>query len=358
MLDLLTMGTAFLVLFLGFWALQWCTRFFSTRYYLQVGVLIGIVMTSLYLVARLITGSISIQVLGIVLILLFVALYHLVVAIIKIRESDSRYRWIHKANRAVVSYDTPHERIALRTEDGERIQAIKLCHTPLETPVDTSNKAIIVCHGAGRSKNTLPVVQTVEILATKYDVFTFDFRGHMESSGVFKGDGDTEYDLKAMIEYVKRAGYEKIAVIGWSVGAWTALLSASRGRPVDAIVAGSPPPGSMTNLFFIRSLERMGIFQMPLVAATSIVRGMWVAVGKHILNIEDFVRKVPQIPILLVYNDYDRTLRASAEAFERLYEKLPLGSDKLRLPGKGHLFDWPNTYFLWTKMFEWLDQNF
>src|SRR5260221_12064422 len=45
---------------------------------------------------------------------------------------------------------------------------------------------IFVCHGAGRSKNTIPVVQTVRVLATKYDVFTFDFRGHLESGGIFR----------------------------------------------------------------------------------------------------------------------------------------------------------------------------
>jgi hypothetical protein len=79
--------------------------------------------------------------------------------------------------------------------------------------------------------------------------------------------------------------------------------------------------------------------------------------SKHWLSLEDFVRDIPQIPILLVYNDYDYTLRVNAETFEQLFEKLPLSSEKMRLPGRGHLFDWPNTYVLWTKMISWLDQH-
>ena len=76
------------------------------------------------------------------------------------------------------------------------------------------------------------------------------------------------------------------------------------------------------------------------------------------MNIEDFVQLVPKIPILLVYNDFDYASHAEASAYEALYERLPVTSSKFRLPGKGHMFDWPNTFFLWTKLLAWLDENF
>ena len=45
-------------------------------------------------------------------------------------------------------------------------------------------------------------------------------------------------------------------------------------------------------------------------------------------------------------------------AFERLYERLPATKERMVLPGRGHLFDWPNTYFIWEKMLAWLECNF
>jgi pimeloyl-ACP methyl ester carboxylesterase len=355
MLATLIMSIAFALLFVTFWVFEYRTRFFSTRYFLQVECLLGIAVAGLYLGARILSENVNPLTVTFALAMLSVAIFHAGLAIIKLRESDTRYRWIHKANRAIVTYGTPHERIALRTDDGEHIQAIKVCN-----PYGNSNdptKAVIVCHGAGRSKNTMPIVQTCKVLATKYDVFTFDFRGHMESGGVFKADGDTEYDLKAMVEYVKKLGYEKIAVFGWSIGAWTALLSASRGRPIDAIIAGSPPPYNMSTMFFVRGLEMMRSLHLPLLAGVAVVRNMWTTTGQHILNISEFVKTLPRMPILMVYNEYDYTLKIPAEEFEKLIEVLPFGAEKMKLPGRGHLFDWPNTYFVWQKMFDWLGQH-
>ena len=352
MLDMLTVSVTLLILFAAFWLLQARTRFFSTRYFLQVITLLVLGLCGFFVLAKLLTGEITpIKLIG-ALVMLVLAVFHTGLSIIKLRESDTRYRWIHKANRAVVNYAMPHERFTVKTDDGVVIQAIKLC-----APQGRSDTAVIICHGAGRSKNTLPVVQTASIIATQYDVFTFDFRGHMESGGVFRADGDTELDLKAIVERLKADGYQKLAVIGWSIGAWTALLSAARGRPIDAIVAAAPPPYNMSSMIYVRSLERLRLLQVPLLAGVSVLRNMWTREGKHTLNIEEFVRDVPDIPILLVYNDYDYTLRVTAEAFATFYEKLPVTREKLHLPGRGHIFDWPNTYFLWNKMFDWLAQK-
>src|SRR5450432_3604456 len=233
-------SAVFIVTFLTFWYLQIFTRTLSTRYYLQVTLLGVVSLSSGCLALRLLAFEQSWTMFIAVIGMAAVFIYHTGLFFIKfVMETDTRYRWIHKANRAIVSYDLPHERFTLHTDDGVRLQAIALCHAATRNA-----KAVVICHGAGRNKNTLPIVQTAQILATIYDVFTFDFRGHMESGGVFQADGDTELDLKAMLDYLVQAGYKKIAVIGWSIGAWTGLLSASRGRPIDALIAGAPPPAN------------------------------------------------------------------------------------------------------------------
>ncbi len=108
----------------------------------------------------------------------------------------------------------------------------------------------------------------------------------------------------------------------------------------------------------MRTLEQWRLLQIPVLAGVAVVRNMWVRTVKAALDIEDFVLHIPEMPILLVYNDYDYTIKANADAFEQLYEKLPANKEKLRFPGRGHLFDWPNTYFLWVKMLDWLEHNF
>jgi pimeloyl-ACP methyl ester carboxylesterase len=351
----LVVGALFLAFFLTFWYLQIFTRVFSTRYYVQVGLLLAISLSSAYLAIRLFAYRQTwLSLLGIVGIG-SIFIYHTGLFIAKfVVETDTRYRRMHKANRAIVNYSSPHQRLTIRTDDGEQLQVIALCNTTQ----GKSDKAVVICHGAGRNKNTMPIVQTAQILATKYDVYTFDFRGHMESSGVFKADGDTDLDLKAMIDYLKKAGYQKVAVIGWSIGAWTALLSAARGRPIDAIIAAAPPPESMTALFYIKSLQRFKLIQGPILASAAVMRNLWAAEGTHTLNTPEFVRDMPKIPILLIYNEYDYTLKTTADVFEQLHQNMPASSEKYLLPGRGHIFDWPNTFFVWNKMIAWLDENF
>ncbi len=355
----LVVSAAFVVVFLAFWYLQLFTRYLSTRYYLQVGLLLSITVSSAYLAIRLVALSgASPQwwaILGMIA-LAGVAIYHGGLFFVKfVMETDTRYRRIRKANRAVVTYSSPHNRFQLRTDDGVKIQALALCN---QNGDGKSRKAVVICHGAGRSKNTIPIVQTAQILATKYDVYPFDFRGHNESGGIFRADGDTELDLKAMLDYLKGQAYEKIAVVGWSIGAWTALLSASLGRPIDAIIAGAPPPRTMTALWYIRNLERVRLLYPPLLASIAVVRGMWVTAGKHVLNTEEFSRNVPPIPVLLVHNEFDYLLHEPGTAFDNLFKALPPTTERYVLPGTGHLFDWPNTYFLWNKIIDWLDRYF
>src|SRR5258707_6426102 len=251
----------FVLLFPPFCSLQLFSRKFSPRYYLQVGLLFAISLASGYLAIRLLAFEQTWLPLVGVVGMGAIFIYHAGLCFVKlVLQSDSRYRRLYSANRAIVSYSSPHERLTLRTDDGERLQVIALC----SDTTGKSEKAIVICHGAGRNKNTLPIVQTAQILATKYDVFTFDFRGHMESKGVFHADGDTELDLKAMLDYLKQIGYKKIAVVGWSIGAWTALLSAARGRPIDAVIAGAPPPANMSLPLSIRCLGQMRVFPSPI----------------------------------------------------------------------------------------------
>ena len=337
----------YIVALLVYWTIQWRTGFFSVRYYQQIAALLLISLLGLAVTVALWRVMPVVAVPVGVLTAYHVALFGFKLLL----DTDNKYRWIHKPNRALVRYHVPHDRITLTTADGVRLQALRL-HNP------TATQAVIVCHGAGRSKNTMSIVQTCTILATRYAVFTFDFRGHMESGGLYRADNTTEHDLNAMIAQVQAAGFSEIAVFGWSVGGATALLCAANGSPIKAIIAGSPPPVSLEEYKLLKLLRRIPLLRIPGSAAAAASRYMRVAPGQAFMNTLDFARQVPAIPILLVHNDYDTTLNVPAEAFQHLAAQLPPSTEELHLSGHGHLFDWPNTFFFWQKMLDWLDIHF
>src|SRR5260221_1388959 len=132
----------FIVLSLVFWLLQIRTSYFSTRYHLQVWFLLAIGVTSAaaaYSIAE--AQTYWAQIIVAILIGLY-SLYHFVLLAIRVTsESDGKYRWIRRANRALVNYDCPHDRFTLRTQDGVNIQAISLSNKTKK-----ADKAIIVCH--------------------------------------------------------------------------------------------------------------------------------------------------------------------------------------------------------------------
>ncbi|AOV15902.1 hypothetical protein BJI67_01380 [Acidihalobacter aeolianus] len=72
-------------------------------------------------------------------------------------------------------------------------------------------------------------------------VLMFDFRGEGRSQGDEVTVGLYEQrDLLGAIDYARRLGYRRIGVIGYSMGASTALEVAAKDRAVRAVVADSP----------------------------------------------------------------------------------------------------------------------
>ncbi len=108
----------------------------------------------------------------------------------------------------------------------------------------------------------------------------------------------------------------------------------------------------------LRLLRRIPLLRIPGAAAAAASRYMRVSPRKPYMNVLEFAVRVPPIPIFIAYNDYDNTLDVPAQAFEHMITQLPPTVESMRLPGSGHVFDWPNTYFFWTRMLAWLEEHF
>ncbi|MDQ1301475.1 MAG: uncharacterized protein QG637_1397, partial [Chloroflexota bacterium] len=245
------------------------------------------------------------------------------------------------------------ERFRLRTEDGVMIQAVRLIG-PARRP-----KAVIVCHGGGRSKDIWANVATCELLAEQYDVFTFDWRGHQESGGFWTGDGASKYDLKAVVEHVRGRGYGRIGVVGWSFGAWIAIIAGATFHNFDALVAAAPPPATLREVEMARSA--LGVmtrwWAWPLRGLVSIMLNLRVHSYATEASLEPLIADLAPIPLLLVCNEYDTAIGVPAARFQQLFDQAGEPKRLAILPGRGHIYDWPNTHHYLNLVRAWLAET-
>jgi pimeloyl-ACP methyl ester carboxylesterase len=124
--------------------------------------------------------------------------------------------------------------IGLTTEDGVRIEAH---HDPGPTAL-----GIVVAHGLTGSWRRPGVRRAAEALSRVGGVVSFDFRGHGRSGGR-STVGDREVlDLAAAVDWARELGYQRVATVGFSMGAAVAVRhAAGRGGELAGVVAISGP---------------------------------------------------------------------------------------------------------------------
>ncbi len=133
---------------------------------------------------------------------------------------------------------------------------------------------IIVMHGYGLSKSHS--LDWSYYLAEDYNLFLFDFRGHGASEGTVTTFGNKETrDLLGAIEYLKTRDdidTTRYGLLGYSLGASTAVISAQITADIKAVVADSPYAYLTDEMD--RLYEDYWIFQKPL----SWLTGLWARV--------------------------------------------------------------------------------
>ena len=102
-------------------------------------------------------------------------------------------------------------------------------------------EVIILAHGFYNNKDTYLFKKIAKMFAKKYDVISFDFRGHGRSDGLFCWTSKEDKDLRCVIDWSKKMKYKKIGVIGFSLGAAIALIEGSKTKDINSIIAVSSP---------------------------------------------------------------------------------------------------------------------
>lgn len=102
------------------------------------------------------------------------------------------------------------------------------------------SKVIVIAPGFINSKQAVPMKDLAESLVDEYNVIIMDFRGHGKSSGLFYWTSKEYLDLQSVLQYSHQK-YKKIGVIGFSLGAATGIITASKTDLMDSLISVSAP---------------------------------------------------------------------------------------------------------------------
>lgn len=187
---------------------------------------------------------------------------------------------------------------------------------------DPRPEVVVIVHGFYNNKDTLLFSSLAERFAEHYDVISFDLRGHGESSGFFSWTSFEERDLRAVIDYATGYGYEKIGVIGFSLGAAVSIIEGSINPAIDGVIAVSPPADFWQIDYHFWEKEMLADFLLNLGEKG---KGKMIRPGNPFMDKTppiNVIEKIAPRPILLIHGEKDWLIdpHHSRDLFDRAKE--------------------------------------
>lgn len=102
------------------------------------------------------------------------------------------------------------------------------------------SQIVVIAHGFFNSKEAVLLKILARELMDAYDILLMDFRGHGKSKGLFYWTAREHLDLEAVLRSVRQI-YPQVAVIGFSLGAASSIITAARTDLMDSLVSVSAP---------------------------------------------------------------------------------------------------------------------
>jgi alpha-beta hydrolase superfamily lysophospholipase len=217
----------------------------------------------------------------------------------------------------------------LVTQDGVPIESV---HLP--GPRDL---AIVMAHGFTQSWTKPMVWKIAKRFNQTAGVVTFDFRGHGRSGGL-STLGDKEInDLDVAVHYARQLGYQRVATVGFSMGASVVLRQAGLLGGTDAVVSVSGPghwyyrgTEPMRRVHFAAE-KRLGRLVARYFLKTRISSAPWNPVP---MPPAEAAARISPVPVLIVHGDKD--LYFPPEHARQLYAGAREPKQLWLIPGFGH----------------------
>jgi pimeloyl-ACP methyl ester carboxylesterase len=224
----------------------------------------------------------------------------------------------------------------LVTQDGVPIDAVHLPGRGHDLGPDR-DLAIVMAHGFTQSWQKPMVWRIAKRFHEHAGVVTFDFRGHGRSGGL-STLGDKEiYDLDVAVRYARELGYDRIAAVGFSMGASIVLRHAGLIGGAGAVVSVSGPghwyyrgTEALRRVHFAAE-KRLGRLFTRQVLKTRIAATGWDPLPEPPAKA---AAKISPVPVLIVHGDSDHFF--PPEHARELYDGAREPKELWLLPGFGH----------------------
>lgn len=124
------------------------------------------------------------------------------------------------------------EEVTLKTSDKVNIK--------INRYNNNKEEVIIICPGWFMTKDSKSIKNLSMALSETVDVISMDFRGHGKSDGFYTFTSKEGNDLEAVVEFAKKY-YQKVSLMGFSLGAALVLLHGAKDFEISKIIAISAP---------------------------------------------------------------------------------------------------------------------
>lgn len=193
-----------------------------------------------------------------------------------------------------------------------------------------SNDGVVLAHGIHASRADF-LDLTAALHQRGFTVLALDMRGHGASGGTFTTYGFRESkDLVAAVEYLKERGASAVTVVGFSLGAASALQAAALSEDIVGVVAH----GSFSALREQMQITGQSLGPLAVLVPLIGLYGSWLG-GIDIDTVQPIasVARLGHRPVFFIYGEDDKVVPISNG--RRLLGAASAGELWL-IPGGGH----------------------
>ncbi len=219
-----------------------------------------------------------------------------------------------------------YEEVSFTSRD-DRVQLSGWYMTAEANHVKANGKTIIFAHGYSQNRQEphLPALAlAARLVRAGFDVLMFDFRNAGQSGGRVTSVGYYEQrDVLGAVDFIatrRPGGY--IGLVGFSMGASTALLAAADDDRVQAVVADSP--FSSLRRYLGENMPRWtGLPHLPFTWVILKIVPLLIRANIHKVNPWQAVERFSPRPILFIHGLADQTIpyTESCRLLERANER-------------------------------------
>lgn len=232
----------------------------------------------------------------------------------------------------------PHEDVEFTGHGGVKLRGW------LFRPQGVPRGLVVYLHGRDANRAHAGVLAARRFVPRGWAVLAYDQRAHGRSGGEVITYGVLEsVDLRAALD---RLGFDRVVLIGESMGAATAIEAAAVDARVVTVVAAAPYSDLETILRERASAAGLGSVQDELLSEMERTGGFRIADASPL----DAAGQV-RVPVLLLHGTKDTFIHPDHS--QRLLTKLPAGSRLIRLEGVTHprVLQHDET---WDRIAEWV----